>query len=144
MLFVAGAIFRYGFNIKGLTTAASIWTTSGIGLTFGAGFYFLGVMSTLSLIVILQLFDKIEDWLIEHRHLRVITVVFYSDDLSIERIMGTIKNFDLDIKQVSITENVENETTEIVINCRIDKDLSIQDLFENIKSLGNIKTLRID
>jgi len=140
----AGAIFKYGFNIKGLTTAASIWTTSGIGLTFGAGFYFLGIVSTIFLIIILHFFEKIEDWFIERRDLRDITVIFYSEDLRVENVMSAIKNFNFDIKQVSITENVENRTTEIVINCRIEEDFKIHEMFENIKSLGNIKTLRID
>ncbi|MDY6933256.1 MAG: MgtC/SapB family protein [Spirochaetota bacterium] len=139
----AGAIFRYGFNVKGLTTAASIWTTSGIGLTFGAGFYFLGIISTISLIVILQLFDKIEDWFIEHRHLRNITVTYYSD-LGFEVIIDTVRNYDLELKRVSITDNVENNTSEIVINCRVKEGFFVSELFESIKSLGKIKSLRID
>jgi putative Mg2+ transporter-C (MgtC) family protein len=33
----AGVIFRAGVNIQGLTTAASVWATAGIGLLFGIG-----------------------------------------------------------------------------------------------------------
>ena len=35
----AGVIMREGFNISGLTTAASIWTSSVIGILVGVGFY---------------------------------------------------------------------------------------------------------
>jgi putative Mg2+ transporter-C (MgtC) family protein len=35
----AGVIMRSGFNISGLTTAASIWTSSVIGILVGVGFY---------------------------------------------------------------------------------------------------------
>jgi len=35
----AGVIMRDGFNISGLTTAASIWTSSVIGILVGIGFY---------------------------------------------------------------------------------------------------------
>ena len=35
----AGVIMREGFNISGLTTAASIWTSSVIGILMGVGFY---------------------------------------------------------------------------------------------------------
>ena len=38
----AGVIFRTGFSIHGLTTAASLWITSAIGILFGAGLYALG------------------------------------------------------------------------------------------------------
>lgn len=42
----AGVIFRTGFSIHGLTTAASLWITSAIGILFGAGLYVLGALGT--------------------------------------------------------------------------------------------------
>lgn len=42
----AGVIFRTGFSIHGLTTAASLWITSAIGLLFGAGLFALGAAGT--------------------------------------------------------------------------------------------------
>jgi putative Mg2+ transporter-C (MgtC) family protein len=44
----AGAIIREGLSIKGITTAASIWTTAGIGISLGASprLAELGVMAT--------------------------------------------------------------------------------------------------
>lgn len=48
----AGVIFVRGGSIKGLTTAAGLWTTTGIGLALGAGMYFLGAASTVLVIVI--------------------------------------------------------------------------------------------
>ena len=35
----AGAIFKSGNSIRGLTTAAGIWATAGVGLTIGSGMY---------------------------------------------------------------------------------------------------------
>ena len=48
----AGVIFVRGGSIKGLTTAAGIWATAGIGLALGAGMYALGLFSTLLIILI--------------------------------------------------------------------------------------------
>lgn len=42
----AGMIFKNGNNVKGLTTAAGIWATAGIGLAIGSGMYILGIFST--------------------------------------------------------------------------------------------------
>ena len=42
----AGVIFRTGFSIHGLTTAASLWITSAIGILFGTGLYGLGLVAT--------------------------------------------------------------------------------------------------
>ena len=49
----AGVIFRTGFSIHGLTTAASLWIISAIGLVFGAGLYALGTTVTVLTLAIL-------------------------------------------------------------------------------------------
>lgn len=51
----AGVIFVRGATIRGLTTAAGIWTTAVIGMAIGAGMYPLGLFTTV-LMVVLQLF----------------------------------------------------------------------------------------
>ncbi|RCX13902.1 putative Mg2+ transporter-C (MgtC) family protein [Fontibacillus phaseoli] len=43
----AGMIFMQKHTVKGLTTAAGIWATAGIGMAIGAGLYFIGVGVTL-------------------------------------------------------------------------------------------------
>lgn len=40
----AGMIFVRNRNISGLTTAAGIWATAGIGMAVGAGLYFVGIL----------------------------------------------------------------------------------------------------
>ncbi len=42
----AGVIMRDGFTISGLTTAASIWATSAIGVLVGVGFYTASILLT--------------------------------------------------------------------------------------------------
>ncbi len=49
----AGVIFKNGSTIKGLTTAAGIWATAGIGLAIGAGMYQIGLFAT-AVIAVLQ------------------------------------------------------------------------------------------
>jgi len=63
----AGTIMRYGANVRGLTTAASIWATGCIGLAAGAGFYDLAVTAAVIILVTLILFSKAERRL-EKRH----------------------------------------------------------------------------
>lgn len=52
----AGMIFVKGTNIKGLTTAAGIWSTAAVGMALGCGLYITGVVSTVIIIVIQILF----------------------------------------------------------------------------------------
>ncbi len=70
----AGAILRMGVSVKGLTTAASLWTTAGIGLAAGAGMYVLSLFSTAVLLVVLSLMSKFEKEFIgkKGRYVRVV------------------------------------------------------------------------
>lgn len=49
----AGVIFRTGFSVHGLTTAASLWITSALGILFGSGLYLLGTAGTITTLTIL-------------------------------------------------------------------------------------------
>jgi putative Mg2+ transporter-C (MgtC) family protein len=57
-----GVIFRDGFNVRGLTTAASLWSTSALGILFGVGFYTLALIGSVATLLVLaaaNLTDKV-------------------------------------------------------------------------------------
>jgi len=56
----AGAIINQREGIKGLTTAASIWVVSGIGLAVGCGFFTAAIFTTMLTLVTLFLLRYIE------------------------------------------------------------------------------------
>lgn len=51
----AGMIFKNGGSVTGLTTAAGIWATAGIGLALGSGMYFVGIICTILITIIQKL-----------------------------------------------------------------------------------------
>jgi putative Mg2+ transporter-C (MgtC) family protein len=56
----AGVIFREGFAVRGLTTAACVWVVSAIGVLIGIGFYALAAGATLATLVVLGIFRWVE------------------------------------------------------------------------------------
>jgi putative Mg2+ transporter-C (MgtC) family protein len=56
----AGVIIKEGLSVRGLTTAASIWITSAIGILAGIGFYFPLAVSVVLTLGVLSLFRWIE------------------------------------------------------------------------------------
>lgn len=54
----AGIIFIRHHSISGLTTAAGIWATSGVGMSMGAGIYDIGIFSTLLILALQMLFHQ--------------------------------------------------------------------------------------
>jgi len=56
----AGTILQYRGNIRGLTTAASLWSVAAIGTAAGAGLIVMAVIGTLLILVVLAVLDRIE------------------------------------------------------------------------------------
>ena len=59
----AGVIIKEGFTISGLTTAASIWAASAIGILVGIGFYFAAIMLSVMSASVMMWVSKLEAWL---------------------------------------------------------------------------------
>lgn len=49
----AGAVFRSGRIVSGLTTAAGIWATAAVGVVFGLGFFTFGICVTFMIFLLL-------------------------------------------------------------------------------------------
>ena len=74
----AGVIFKKGLNVRGLTTAASIWITAAIGILFGIGFYFPAIFATVLALITLSLFRWIEAKIPSHHYVN--NTITYSRD----------------------------------------------------------------
>ncbi len=74
----AGVIFKKGLNVRGLTTAASIWITAAIGILFGIGFYFPAIIATVLALITLSLFRWIEAKIPSHHYVN--NTITYSRD----------------------------------------------------------------
>ncbi|MEL7590712.1 MAG: MgtC/SapB family protein [Anaerolineaceae bacterium] len=78
----AGAILRYGTNVKGLTTATSLWTIAIVGLAVGAGHYFSAIGTTVALLIVLVLLNILEKRAIQaYQTINVVVTTQENQDL---------------------------------------------------------------
>jgi putative Mg2+ transporter-C (MgtC) family protein len=56
----AGTILQHRGNVRGLTTAASLWSVAAVGMAAGAGMLVIAVMGTFLILVVLSLLDRLE------------------------------------------------------------------------------------
>lgn len=55
----AGIIIFRNAHVQGLTTAAAIWTTTGVGMAVGCGLYYLAIVATFAIFFVLTFLRKI-------------------------------------------------------------------------------------
>jgi putative Mg2+ transporter-C (MgtC) family protein len=103
----AGAIIKDGFNVSGLTTAASLWVVAAIGLTVGGGYYTFAVIATILAFLTLTWFSKIEKSFINaHDITLAITTVDNPEQMG--RIVSYFGNQNLSIKDIHVKERTGN------------------------------------
>lgn len=72
----AGIIFENRGKIEGLTTAAGIWATCALGLTFGAGMYLIGAICGVLIYLVVAVSP---DYISNHQPLNMMTIVVHLD-----------------------------------------------------------------
>ncbi len=63
----AGVIFRQGFTVRGLTTAASLWLVAAIGMAAGAGYWKGSLIATAAALISLRPLEWLKERLIPQR-----------------------------------------------------------------------------
>ncbi|MBD2846341.1 MgtC/SapB family protein [Paenibacillus sp. IB182496] len=98
----AGAILRNGSVIKGLTTAASIWTVAAIGLCVGAGFYTGALLCTLMVLISLYALNKWEKVLLRHRRYQSIALRVEDRPDVWRQIVAVLESHRIHVTQVTL------------------------------------------
>ena len=104
----AGVIMREGFNISGLTTAASIWASCAIGIMVGVGFYAAAILLTLLSAASMLWISRLEEWL-PSRPAIAIVMQFRRDFIpKLEVLKRVAKERGYDIADGSLTINFKD------------------------------------
>lgn len=100
----AGLIFIKNDSVNGLTTAAGIWATAGIGLAMGAGLYFVSIFGT-ALVVIIQILMH-KDTFLSKEHLVITFEIKMGKNFNeIKEIRSCLEKLGLEIKNLEIVKN---------------------------------------
>ena len=105
----AGVIFKDQVSIRGLTTAAVIWTSAAIGMTTGIGYHALAFLFTIITLVILLMVTKVERLIGALQKQKIVSVTFNHSDLS--RINALERSFlktDLSIERLEMSKDDGN------------------------------------
>lgn len=98
----AGTILRYRASVIGLTTAASVWAVSAIGLAVGVGFYYASIVTTLLVILTLWLVAKFEKRLIRKNLNRGLILESKIDAKRLHKIKSLLENHQIEIKDFDV------------------------------------------
>ncbi|WP_093217382.1 MgtC/SapB family protein [Sediminibacillus albus] len=135
----AGTIMVHGKNIRGLTTAASVWTVAGLGLVVGAGMYSLAVLTTVIILLSLIFLNRVENiFLKKRKNLHILLIV--EEGLRMESLLRIFEKFNLKIEKMEVAREDEARSVSIELLNRtpIDK----HQLIEEISALKHVSQVK--
>jgi len=134
----AGMIYFSNKTPHGLTTAAGIWATAGLGMAIGAGMYIVGIATTLIMLLshfILHLNLKFLRMPNEEK----ITIVIDDDEVSVSSVQHILNKYDIQIDEMSF-ERSEDSKLKLNMSVTILDELNSQKLFSLLKQSRFIKS----
>ena len=98
----AGTIIKTKGAIKGLTTAASIWTVACVGIAIGMGFYKISILSGVSIAIVLVFLKKFEDKFMSKANIIKIKIKYKSRIEAIKEVKESIENCEIKIESIEV------------------------------------------
>ena len=95
-------------QIKGLTTAAGLWASAGVGLALGVGFYEAAIAGTIAVFVVMTLLQKMDNKL--HRRSRQLEAYIELSDISLGDFLRIMRESDIvvsDVQRESVEESAD-------------------------------------
>jgi len=108
----AGTIIHQGSTVRGLTTAASLWTVAAIGMAVGAGGYLLYVLATVAAVLVLAVLswmDILEDRLVHAEKYRDLAIILKSDTGDLEPVINALAEVGIIVLGVRKEKNDEGK-----------------------------------
>ncbi|MBO5482245.1 MAG: MgtC/SapB family protein [Spirochaetaceae bacterium] len=135
----AGAILHQGLNIKGLTSAAIIWTAAALGLAIGAGYLVPSVIILVVIILSLVIIEKIEEKVFPTDTIKKLNLVFYNCKIDYELLEKTILESGMIVGNLDISENLKTQELELNYTVKSASNVDIEKLINNISKLRDLE-----
>lgn len=126
-------------RVKGLTTAAGLWTAAIVGLTLGAGFYEAGILATVLILLAESLFSKLE-YRILRRSPVINLFVEYTDRSTLDDALRLLREKEIKVMNMQITRHTRDDRHNacVLFELRLNKKCTPEQLLSQLRETAGI------
>ncbi len=139
----AGAIMKFGANVKGLTTAASIWAMAAVGLAVGAGMYLVSLIGVAVVLFALTVMDLFEKWLFKERTLRRIELTVRKKALDHQAYEAIFKQFDVKVNASGVERTGTDPTDRLTYMVGVTRRLDLARLIAALEDMPGMVSVSV-
>jgi putative Mg2+ transporter-C (MgtC) family protein len=141
----AGAIIRLGNNIKGLTTAASLWLVAAIGMVIGAGMYIAALTAEALALITLVLLNRIELRIFPEERVKMLEIHYdHGTEPDTAAALEILNTFGIKSQTMNVDMgNIIGKKTKVNLMITIMDSVNISHLVNALKSLDDISRVEL-
>jgi putative Mg2+ transporter-C (MgtC) family protein len=134
----AGTIIRSRFHVSGLTTAATIWVLSALGLAIGAGYTLLAVIGAFLITVTLVFIRYIEDAINRRRATHIIELTLETREGIVGSILEVFSDLAIPSEALEVKRSGERWTATFEYTVSRQKHLTLIDRLSDLDGVQGV------
>jgi putative Mg2+ transporter-C (MgtC) family protein len=140
----AGTIIRHGNEVRGLTTAASLWTVAAIGIAIGLGgkAFWIGLLGTAVTLLTLTVFRRVEVYRLGRPHTALMTLRLTGGVERVHEIYRLLGDHGVHVEGMGLRELPEGQGVELDFSLRLPAGADLSALMEELSKLQGFISIR--
>ena len=136
----AGTIYVQRSNIRGLTTAAGLWATCGIGMAIGGGMYVIGFSSTLIILAAQLLLHSSGKFMVSHKSKYIKIYGIETPDFQ-QQTTELLKNMHVTVNEVAVARH-SNGLYDYTFYCEMPGSVVEEEIIKQFENKCTVDTTR--
>ena len=139
----AGAIIKFGVNVRGITTAATIWATAAVGMAAGCGMLLVALVGTLIILLVLVVFELLEVRIFANEYLKIIEVDYLPQGNDIAALRGVLVSYGIRVRTVDIHTTNSVKPWLLRFSVRIPERVGLEALVAQLNAHEGVQAVRV-
>jgi putative Mg2+ transporter-C (MgtC) family protein len=140
----AGAIMRSGLSVRGLTTAACLWTVAAIGLAVGCGYWLAALVTTGLTLIALTFFQKVERRFSKGKSHRRFSIQAKDSSTLVSQLEAILHQMNIGIQEIDIQRDLVEKKLQVAITAVCPEQLDMDKLSQSVSALPEVEKVDID
>ncbi len=140
----AGAIMRSGLSVRGLTTAACLWTVAAIGLAVGCGYWLAALVTTALTLLALTVFQKVERRFSKGKSFRRFIVQAKDSATLVSQLEAILRRENIGIQELDLQRDLVEKKLQVSITAVCPEQLDMDQLSRSMSALQEVEKVDID
>lgn len=140
----AGAFIKIGNNVKGMTTAASLWVVAAMGLSIGAGMWLPAIITLALALVALALLEPFERHFFPAERFKYLQIWYAENSADRQAVLDILSKHNIRVQSIDATQDVAARTTKLTVLTKIPVAVNIEELFTELGRTGDVLKIKVE